>query len=146
MNNLEQEKYQFEDNDRNRLPKLSYNKRIAYIIFCIIIFIIIIYGILNGEIILPGRRGRNTYFKEYSLYTLISSGLIWIYHFVIQLIADKTDNDKRNNDYFKQAYNTRIIAIILLIIAFIISFIMYDSIGNSKIIDSKYKKETKIYY
>lgn len=146
MNNLEQEKYEFEDNDSNRLPKLSYNKKIAFIIFCFIILIIIIYGIINGEIILPGRRGGNTYFKGYSLYTLLASGLVWIYHFTIQLIADKTNNDKRNNDYFKQAYNTRIFAIILLIIAFIISFIMYDSIGNSKIIDSKYKKETKIYY
>lgn len=146
LNPQEEEKYQFEDNDNNRLPKLSYNKKIAYIIFCIIILIIIIYGIINGELILPGRRGGNTYFKEYSLYTLIASGLVWIYHFAIQLIADKTNDDKKNNGYFKQAYNTRIFAIILLIIAFIISFIMYDSIGNSKIIDSKYKKETKIYY
>lgn len=144
MNNLEQEKYQFEDNENNRLSKLSYNKRIAYIVFCFAILIVIIYSLIIGELVIPGGRTK-TYFKEYSLYALITSGFVWIYHLVVQLIADKSNDDKKNNEYFKQAYNTRIFAIILLIIAFVISFLMYDSKGNSKIFDPKYKKETKIY-
>ena len=121
MNNSnEEEKYQFEDNDNNRLPKLSYNKRIAFITFSYLIAIFIFYGILNGKLVWAGRR-HDLVFSGISLYILLASGLVWIYHFIIQLIADKTDDDKKNNDYFKQAYNTRIIAIILMTISYLIA-------------------------
>lgn len=121
MNNSnEEEKYQFEDNDNNRLPKLSYNKRIAFITFSCLIAIFIFYGILNGKLVWAGRR-HDLVFSGISLYILLASGLVWIYHFIIQLIADKTDDDKKNNDYFKQAYNTRIIAIILMTISYLIA-------------------------
>ena len=121
MNNSnEEEKYQFEDNDNNRLPKLSYNKRIAFITFSYLIAIFIFYGILNGKLVWAGRR-HDLVFSGISLYILLASGLVWIYHFIIQLIADNTDDDKKNNDYFKQAYNTRIIAIILMTISYLIA-------------------------
>ena len=120
MNNLEQEKYQFEDNDNNRLPTLSYNKRIAYIAFTCLIAVFILYAIFNGKLVWAGRR-HDLVFSGISLYILLASGLVWIYHFIIQLIADKTDDDKKNNDYFKQAYNTRIIAIILMTISYLIA-------------------------
>ncbi len=143
MNNLEQEKYQFEDNDNNRLPTLSYNKRIAFIVFSCLIAIFIFYAIFNGKLVWAGRR-HNLIFSGASLYILLSSGLVWIYHFVIQLIADKTDDDKKNNNYFKQAYNTRIIALILMIISYLIAAFL--DINPDYKIDSKYKKETMIYY
>lgn len=116
----EEEKYQFEDNDKNRLPKLSYNKKVAYIVFSCLIAIFIIYAVLNGKLVWTGKR-HNLVFSGIPLYILITSGLVWIYHFVIQLIANKIDDDKKNNEYFKQAYNTRIIAIILMIISYLIA-------------------------
>lgn len=121
MNNFnEEEKYQFEDNDRNRLPKLSYNKKIVYISLSILIGILILFAIFNGKLVWPGKR-HDLVFSGISLYILLSSGLVWIYHLIIQIIADKTDNDKKNNEYFKQAYNSRIIAIILMVISYLIA-------------------------
>ena len=144
MNNFPEEKNKFEDNDRNRLPKMSFTKKITYYGFCLIIITLIIFAFYYGKLVLPGKRNHNLIFSGVSLYVLISSGFIWIYHFAIQIYADKINNDKKNNEYFKQAYNTKIIAIILLIIAYVIS--VFLDLNPDYKIDSKYKKETKIYY
>ncbi len=143
---MSQEKYQFEDNDKNMLPRISFTKKIFYYGICILIAIIIFTSLYYGQFVLPGKRNSNMYFKGISLYILIVSGLTWIYHFGVQIFADKYhDDEMKNNLYFKQTYNTRILGVILLIISYLVSVFTLDSKGNSKFIDPKYKKEKIIY-
>lgn len=144
MNNFQEEKIKFEDNERNRLPKMSFTKKIIYYGFCLVILTLIIFSLFYGKLVIPSRRNHETTFSGVSLYILISSGFIWMYHFAIQIYADNFNDDKKNNQYFKEAYNTRILGIILLVLAYLIS--AFSDINLDYKIDSKYKKETKIYY
>jgi magnesium-transporting ATPase (P-type) len=142
---FDNEKYQFEDNELNLLPPMSFAKKITFLGLILLILIIICYGFWYEMLILPGRRNSNTYFKGYALYALISSGIVGIFHFSVQIIGSGISNSVVNNKYFKYAYNSRILAIILLVIAFILSFVLYDSYGSSRFVDSKYQKEYIIY-
>lgn len=142
----EEEKYHFEDNNSNSLPKISLNKKIVFIGFSLLIFIIIVYGLIYGEIILPGRRNQATYFKGYSLIVLILAGFVWIFHFLVQIFANYTNDENKNNILYKYAYNSRVLGVILLFIAYLLSIILYDSKGYPNFPDSKYKKEYKIFW
>ena len=142
---FDNEKYKFEDNELNLLPPMSFSKKITFIGLIVLILILICSGFWYEMLILPGRRNTGTYFKGYSLYTLISSGIVGIFHFSVQIIGSGISNSVVNNKYFKYAYNSRILAIILLVLAFILSFVLYDSYGSSRFVDFKYKKEYIIY-
>ena len=147
MSNLEdQENYRFEDNDKNALPIMSLNKKIIFGGFCVLILFMITFALLNGELILPGKRNNNIYFKGYALYALIFSGLIWVFHFAVQILANYTTDENSNNKFFKYAYNSKIFGIVFLILAFLLSFILYDSKGYTNFPDSKYKKEYIIFW
>ena len=115
----ELEKNHFEDNDKNSLPKMSLNKKMTYYGFCILLVLVIVYGLWYGEIVLPGKRNNSIHFTGFSLYILISSGLIWIFHLIVQIIGSDIEDSILNNKYFKFAYNSRILATVFLISAFI---------------------------
>ena len=147
MSNFEDhENYRFEDNDKNSLPVMSLRKKIVFAGFCLLILILVIFAFQNGELALPGRKNGNIYFKEYALYALICSGLIWFFHFAIQILASYTNDESINNKFFKYSYNSSVLGFIFLILAFLLSFIFFDGKGNRNFPDSKYKKEYKIFW
>lgn len=141
----EKENYRFEDNDKNTLPMMSLNKKIVFGGFCILILTMTIFAFLNGEFILSGKIS-SYYFKGYALYSLIFSGFIWVFHFAVQILANYTNDEKTNNLFFKYAYNSRILGIVFLVLAFLLSFILYDSKGYTNFPGSKYKKEYIIFW
>lgn len=87
----------------------------------VVILIVIVSGLVYGKIVFPARRD-NLEFKGTSLYILMFSGIIWMYHFIVQILGSETNDDKKNNQYFKHAYNSRIFGTVILILAYVMSF------------------------
>ena len=123
MNQREEEDSNwFESNNENKIKKFSFNKKALYYGYILLIFVLIIYSLVYGKFVIPGKR-INYEFSGYSLYLLIFAGFIFIFHFSIQLIGENVNDENENNLYFKFAYNSRFFGIAIIIIAIITNIV-----------------------
>ena len=123
MSEEEKESNVFESNDEYQLKKISFNKKNSYLGYITVILIVMIYGSIDGKLIIPSKHS-NTQFSSYSLYLLFIAGLIFIFHFLIQIIGQNAKNENEKNLYYKYAYNSRVFGVALIIIAIIVNIIL----------------------
>ncbi|MCB9201471.1 MAG: hypothetical protein H6604_00265 [Flavobacteriales bacterium] len=119
----------FEPNKEYKLKKMSFVKKITYFGYIILISTLAVSSLLIGRFAIHWKNNDIEY-SNYSLYILILAGLVFIFHFSAQLIGQNIKNETQNNLYYKYSYNSKIIGIILIILAVIVNILQNSKLTN----------------